>query len=292
MTQTDIIQLIHKHFPDVRWNELAFHDNGWDHAVAILDERLVFRAPRDLPESPPDKLLHEAGFLKHLLKQATIGLPNYLYMAEDHSIGGYEILKGNELSAENFRSLDEDSIESIVHQIAGFLNVLHTTPNTVANNFGLQEGKDYHSRDMFGKTEQLVLPKLNSQESAIVLSRLALLRATLVTSRPVVPVHLDLHDEHILWDGFHKQVSVIDFGDMALGDPAYDFAGFWDLGEAFARKVFDHYTGVQDEGILLRSRVFYNCFSISMMKDSFEGWPITFEYAYKRFISSIQDSER
>ena len=69
--------------------------------------------------------------------------------------------------------------------------------------------------------------------------------------------HGDLWYENILVDATHTRLTgVIDFENLALGDPAQDFATQLHLGRDFAVAVLDHYQaagGILDEG--LRSRM-------------------------------------
>jgi aminoglycoside phosphotransferase (APT) family kinase protein len=58
-------------------------------------------------------------------------------------------------------------------------------------------------------------------------------------------IHNDFAAEHILFDVQTQQVTgVIDWSDMAIGDPIADFAGLFHWGgEPFAEAVLRHYTG-------------------------------------------------
>lgn len=69
-------------------------------------------------------------------------------------------------------------------------------------------------------------------------------------------MHGDLVPEHILLDEKTGQLSgIIDFGDVALGDPAQDFLGFWTYGEDTACRIIDLYcSDSTDPGLLRRSR--------------------------------------
>jgi hypothetical protein len=55
---------IRKEFPDLRWENSRRVKSGWDHEVIILDEKIVFRFPRD--ECLKEKLILEINLLKYL----------------------------------------------------------------------------------------------------------------------------------------------------------------------------------------------------------------------------------
>ena len=67
--------------------------------------------------------------------------------------------------------------------------------------------------------------------------------------------HGDLWYENILVDSDNRLTGVIDFENLALGDPAQDFATQLHLGRDFAVAVLDHYQaagGILDEGLRYR----------------------------------------
>ncbi|CAN5350471.1 N/A [soil metagenome] len=67
--------------------------------------------------------------------------------------------------------------------------------------------------------------------------------------------HGDLWYENILVDSHNRLTGVIDFENLAIGDPAQDFATQIHLGRGFAVAVLDHYQaagGILDEGLRYR----------------------------------------
>jgi aminoglycoside 2''-phosphotransferase len=193
------------------------------------------------------------------------------------------MLKGEEFSPELVSSLTEAEADSAARQLAEFLTLLHRLAAEIAVSYGIADSRDEHSRDMLDKAVKLVSPRLSAEENAYMLWNLSRLEAVLRTSRPIVPIHLDLGYEHILYDRSCNQVNVIDFGDLSLGDPAYDFVGFYDFDDSFLNLVYGYYAGFKDETLLRRAKVYYDCFPISMMKDALDGYPVDFEYAYNLF---------
>ncbi len=73
-------------------------------------------------------------------------------------------------------------------------------------------------------------------------------------STGMVVVHGDLVTDHILVeDGAKHLAGIIDFGDVALGDPALDLAGCWDYGHGPMVRLIGRY-GSADGGLFNRSR--------------------------------------
>jgi aminoglycoside phosphotransferase (APT) family kinase protein len=73
--------------------------------------------------------------------------------------------------------------------------------------------------------------------------------------------HNDLAAEHILCDPIAGTVTgVIDWSDIAIGDPAADFAGMFHWGgEALVARVLAHYDGTVDDTLVVRARFMAAC---------------------------------
>ncbi|MEK9178969.1 MAG: phosphotransferase, partial [Patescibacteria group bacterium] len=71
-------------------------------------------------------------------------------------------------------------------------------------------------------------------------------------------IHADIAPEHIIINPeTHRLSGIIDFGDVEIGDPAYDFAFLGRYGKEFLEKVYETYLPPRDEHFEAR-RQFYN----------------------------------
>ncbi|GAF85175.1 unnamed protein product [marine sediment metagenome] len=77
-------------------------------------------------------------------------------------------------------------------------------------------------------------------------------------------VHNDLWAEHILVDPRSGSVNgIIDWGDVAISDPAVDFAGLYTwYGEKWLKDVLAYYSKTPDTEIISRSRYLATCLAI------------------------------
>ncbi len=276
------LRRIREEFPEVTWTSHRFLTHGWDHAVLILDEALVFRAPKT--EAYRRALANEARLLRHLRPRVEVGIPDYVYESADGSFAGYPLLAGRELDVATFGRLSEAEREQIAEQLATFLTAVHETPRPVAREFGVSEQdprKDYE--DLRCDTEALVLPRLAPREVQVVGAFLAELAADLQSTPPTCLVHGDLSGAHILWDAENQQVNVIDFSDRSIGDPALDFDGLMGYGRDFAGRVLERYRGSKDDGLLRRAHVYFRRGALETMADALQGYPCTFEEGYAEF---------
>ncbi|MCY3843384.1 MAG: aminoglycoside phosphotransferase family protein [Acidobacteria bacterium] len=276
------LRRIREEFPDVAWTSHRYLTHGWDHAVLILDEALVFRAPKT--EAYRDALANEARLLRHLRPRVDVGIPDYVYESADGSFAGYPLLTGRELDVATFRGLSETERERIAEQLATFLTAVHETPKSVARKCGVSEQdprKDYE--DLRRDTEKLVLPRLAPHEVRVARAFLAELAAELRSTPPTCLVHGDLTGAHILWDAENQQVNIIDFSDRSIGDPALDFDGLMGYGHDFAGRVLERYRGRKDDGLLRRAHLYFRRGSLETMADALQGYPCTFEEGYAEF---------
>ena len=282
MEEGRFLRRIREEFPDLTWTSHRYLTHGWDHAVLILDEALVFRAPRAQPYR--DALANEARLLRRLRPRIDVGIPDYVYESTDGSFAGYPLLAGRELDVATFGRLSDTERERIAEQLATFLTAVHETPTSVARECGVSEQdpqKDHE--DLVRDVETLVLPRLAPREIRIVVEFLAELAAEPQSMPPTCLVHGDLDGAHILWGAESRQVSIIDFSDRSIGDPALDFDGLMGYGRDFAGRVLERYRGRKDDGLLRRAHLYFRRGSLETMADALQGYPCTFEEGYAKF---------
>ena len=219
------LRRIKEEFPEITWNTYRHLTHGWDHAVLILDEALVFRAPTD-PASPSE-LGNEAGLLRHLERRLDVGIPRYVHLAADGSFGGYRLLPG--------RELDIDTLSGTLRGGKGKGNrAARGVPDLAARDAEVRRPRARGARERPGGGPRR--PRSRHREARVTASGPVGTRgrpgrcspswpAELKRHRPTALLHGDLSGEHILWDAEKRRINIIDFSDRMLGNPALDFAG-------------------------------------------------------------------
>ena len=284
MEEGPFLRRIQAEFPDLRWRSHRYLTHGWDHAVLILDEALVFRAPKT--QAYRDALANEARLLRHLQPRVAVGIPDYTHRSADGSFAGYPLLAGRELDVATFRALSDDQRGRIAVQLATFLTAVHATPKPIARELGVSEPDPQKDCDDLRRdTEAFVLPRLEPHEARVVRAFLSEMAAESRSVHPTTLVHGDLSGEHVLWDAEHQQVNIIDFSDRSIGDPALDFAGLHAYGREFIERVLERYHGPKDEGTLRRARRYFRRGALETMADSLQGYPCTFEEGHAEFVA-------
>ena len=206
MEEGPFLRRIQTEFPDLQWTSHRYLTHGWDHAVLILDEALVFRAPK--AKAYRDALADEARLLRYLQPRVEVAIPDYVHQSADGSFAGYPILLGWELDATTFGRLSADERGRIADQLAAFLTALHETPKSVARECGVSEQDPQQDHeDLVRDVEALVLPRLAPHEAHVVRTFLTELATELAPACRTALVHGDLSGEHILWYAEKQRVS-------------------------------------------------------------------------------------
>jgi len=250
--------------------------------VVILDEKIVFRTPKDARYRY--ELKNEIGLLTYLKKKADIGIPEYKYIARDQTLAGYDIVPGKELTTARFRGLSKREKSNVSRQLARFITALHATPKSVLikNHVRADDFQKRHTTYV-QDIKRLVYPRLRKKEIKAITLLLDELKIELDRKFPRTLVHRDLSDIHILWDKRNKQINIIDFSDRLYGDPAVDFTGLLNYGTKFVRQVYRLYQGPKDDNLLARAKLYYKRMPLLLMMAALRGDPCTFKQGYNLF---------
>ena len=277
-----LLQKIKQEFPKLKWEDYELVTTGWDFDVVILDKKTVFRFPKE--KDSVNDLKKEITLLKYLNSRLSVNIPNYCYVASDTTFAGYNYLDGKELTISRYKELDLHQKELLRKKTADFLSSLHNTPIAILKKYKTRVGKPEKFLEwLIRDTEKYVFPKLNKKEIKYINEHFGALRNSLNDKYSPVLVHGDLTEGHILWDNKTKKLSVIDFSDHHIGDPAVDFSALLEFGEKFVDNVYNLYLGPKDENLLYRARLNYKTLPLTVMKGALCGSPVGFEEAYIMF---------
>lgn len=214
-------------FPDFHLNTIDFLKAGWDSAAFLINGDTIFRFPKRAEVA--EKLRGEIEVLKSLSSRTPIAIPNHCYIGDSNPdfpylFVGYTLLVGKS-QTERRVSLQSDERKRLVK----FLNILHSLPinsfQYVSQDDPLQSSAWRDEREKFEERLSSVAeinPNLEKK-----LRRYFETFNWAVIDEPFVPaiIHNDLLPEHILLGGDDRISAVIDWGDIAIGDPAVDYAG-------------------------------------------------------------------
>lgn len=237
VTASMVHRLLAAQFP--HWADLpltAVSSAGTDHALYRLGHEFVIRLPR-VP-SAAEQGLKEYRWLPVFAPHLPLALPVPLALGQPDAQFPYHWTICRWLEGENV-SLDQhgDSIE-IAQSLAQFVKALHQLdasdgPIPGAHNFG--RGVPLAQRDETTRHSIASLKDLMDTDAALAAWEHALSAAPW-QGNPVW-IHGDLQAGNLL---VHQErlSAVIDFGGMAVGDPACDMQVAWNLFTRKSREAF------------------------------------------------------
>jgi aminoglycoside 2''-phosphotransferase len=241
--------LIATAFPRLALDSVEPLEPGWDSIVFEIDRTWIFRFPTT--PAVAASLRREIVMLPEIARRTSTRVPVFQFVGTPtfgfpFHFAGYRKLPGVPIP-EVFGGLSGNARRLVCQQIGSFLGDLHSIPVEIGAGRGL-EGFDpvrwvaerMSLIDSISADLELHLGSTGSEAYVALVEALA--GQIDWNSVPAAVVHGDLGMEHVLIDPSNEhQVSIIDFGDVRLGDAALDFAGIPDelLGGVLDRYEFN-----------------------------------------------------
>ncbi|WP_176470172.1 phosphotransferase family protein [Terribacillus saccharophilus] len=218
-------------------------DSGWDHDVYVLNGHWILR----LPKKDVTINREEEKLLKNLQTKTNIALPAFTICTtpEGREAMLYPYIPGQPISA----SMSDLFLENAAIQLGTFLSKLHKLDPT---SYRLPK-RDRSYYDLLLEKIRLFYPDLSASVIHHTESVFAKLHPVFTTV-----VHGDLRPAHILWEESSRQVGIIDFSDMHVGDPAIDFVGIRQINTDFLKQVLFNYDSADKEAICQRADLLTN----------------------------------
>jgi len=143
--------------------------------------------------------------------------------------------------------------------LGSFLTTVHSFPIEKAKHLGIQQIDSFDSwQKRLIKIKKEVFPHIdeNKQQWIITLFNNFLKTIAKVPIKSVL-THSDIMPEHIIVDTkIHTLSGIIDFGDILIADPAYDFTFLARYGQDFLNECYKNY-GLQIDDMFKKRRQFY-----------------------------------
>lgn len=255
-----LIAKIRSEFPEAEFKKAVLVTKGWDHSVLVLDDRFIFRFAKEKPNKKT--FSREVQFLREFSKISNLRVPNYFFLSKDKTFGGYEMIKGRELSRRIYKNLSANKRFQLIEGLAKFLSILHRIPVNKAQHYGFTR---YQTWDQTLKGKQKwfarefvpkVSPKLTPTQNDFIRSFVNTFYKSQYSVRPVLG-HFDLSHDHVIMKRDGTISGIIDFGDLSISDPAREFNGFVDFDENLPKLIYKYYKGPKDPNFLKRCKGHY-----------------------------------
>ena len=252
--------LVGGQFPDISLDGLVPFAAGWDNALWVTGEGITFRFPRRAIAVAGVK--REIAILPLLAPRLPLPIPVPAWLGRPADgypwpFFGARLLPGTEIAEAQLGTAREGFAVSL----AGFLRALHDPGLVPALGAGL--ARDPMGRAAMTHRVPRTRERLDSLASlglwAAPPEKMRLLdeAETLPPSAAKALVHGDLHVRHVLVGRDGLPTAVIDWGDLAVADPAVDLSLYWSQLDPPARAAFRAAYGAEHlpPARLLRSRV-------------------------------------
>jgi aminoglycoside 2''-phosphotransferase len=249
-------RLIQSHCPSLALDSLLPAGEGDFCEAYLVNRTWIFRFAKHAEAR--ESLRREACLLPTLAFHLDLRIPSPQFVCVDHGPGfvGHPILPGHALTRARYLSLAEEQRNRCALQVAGFLIQMQSLDLSAARACGVP-AIDYRAtyaalldrmrKDLFGlldpadrgHVERTVQEYLQSDDPS--------------SFQPCL-LHGDLSPDHLLYDDQAAAITgVIDFGDMAIGDPAWDLVFIYeDYGLDFLVRLLNSYPSEDREALLRR----------------------------------------
>ena len=238
-----------EHWPELHVDTFVPLEGGWDCFTYLVNGDWVFQFPR-LPEADAG-LTKQITVLPELAREVSSAVPLPVYATTDPVCIGYRRIVGRPMSA---------NIEGIWPERLGrFLYDLHLTPPEFVGMRAISA--ETVRAGLRVEVETLgahVLPSLDADER----TRAERTISTFLDDddnfrfAPCL-THGDIGPEHVLVTDAGDLAGVIDWGDIEVGDPAFDLAWTLHAWPEVGARVLGAYGGLPDDRFLVRTRFAY-----------------------------------
>jgi len=216
--------LIGTQFPDVDLTSLTHEGCGWDNFVWRCDD-IVFRFPHQTEAM--ELIEHEWRVLPHIAELLDIPIPEPLFRGSPTSaypfvFVGYRWIPGK-LPSGLYLTAEERCRAAV--PLARFARALHNIPVAQALEWGAPNNLERGDMEIRLEYAQKRVRQLTDTPYAT-LAEQALKAMTPhpaeLAESELRFTHGDVHASQMLFDSQHDLVGVIDWGNVGIGDPAYD----------------------------------------------------------------------
>jgi aminoglycoside 2''-phosphotransferase len=252
-----------KRHPELSGESYRVLSSSLQNMILIVGERLIFRFPLT---SDLTSMRLEQRILPKLAKHVPLPIPQFQYVSgrkDKICYVVYPMIPGEPLEAEHLQRMGDRQRLAAAKQIAEFLTALHTFDGSSFTRVDSRELQTEWRKNWSGYYRALelhVFPKIGRKERLWIMTVFYkfLYPSEHFRFQPCL-LHGDFKNDHIFCDpATGKLTGVIDFGNMRMGDPAYDFHDLcFTFGEPFMREVASFYRGPLDRTFLQRVTGFY-----------------------------------
>ena len=247
LSALDALAIIRRDYPDFEARTARWLENGWDNRVLDVDDRFIFRFPReaDFPTEIEQRVL---ALIRDKVAPA---IPEPRYFGSEPVYMGYRKIHGDHWNEEAYLRHDHATRDRLARDIAEFLWAVHCAvkpAELVAAGLRREDWRARFAREL-EVLDTLSFPGLSefAREAHADYSRWE------GRERELALLFNDLHDENMLLDARLRLTGVIDFGDVAFGDVHWEFRYLFWLTEDLLERTLKAYAAVSGRELDVRA---------------------------------------
>lgn len=251
-------------FPAHHFKRVRFMGEGMDSRAYLVDEMYVFRFPKR--EEVARNLAKEVALLPHL-QHLPLRVPDFRFTGQNPVNGlpfaGYSLLQGVEWQEAHFLAQTPEAQTATLQLLGGFLAELHQFDVDTALRLGVEIVNSFQDyQETYQDLQTALFPRLSLPLRTQIDRRFT----AFLTNAPNFQytnslIHDDFSSDHILCDpATGLPQSVLDFGDVAVGDPDLDLKYLYaEMGPSFIERLLaeGHYQTSTDPTVLLEKLSFF-----------------------------------
>jgi aminoglycoside phosphotransferase (APT) family kinase protein len=258
--------LLDEQHPDLAAAPIVAVGEGWDNALFRVGADLVARMPRRAAAAA--LIAHEQRWLPDLAPKLPLPVPLPVRIGRPSQLFPWAWSIASWLEGETAQRVPPRNLDAAARTLGGFLASLHQ-PAPADAPFSPWRSVPLAERDAAFRTHLQAVGAL--VDAAGVWRAWESVLSTPVWPGPPTWIHGDLHPENLLVaDG--RISGVIDFGDLAAGDPATDLSVAWMLLPPASRSLFRaaalQHSAVADVHLWARARGWALALALSYLAHS------------------------
>lgn len=284
-------EIIVAQFPDLEVEHVAYLGQGFDSVAFLINQKLVFRFPQE--DDVADCLQIEMALLPQLAPSLTLSIPQFTFNGRRPDNGwpfvGYPMIVGPSLKQVNWAKLPQIVQREVAQAIAQFLLEMQRFPLAAAQACGVKT-QDFQQSyaDLWQEMGEQLRPYLTVSEWEL-LGRLFdnyLGDGENFTHEPCL-LHADIWSDHIICDANSFSVKgIIDFGDVVIGDPAYELAFLWgEYGSELVEQILEFMEMHPTERLWAKLKLFWIA---NMAEDALYGLELEDEGLFERSFGDMR----
>lgn len=229
-------KLIHEQFPE--WASLPVHEvknSGWDNRTFHLGEHMLIRIPRDEEHAPP--ILKEYQWLPKLAQSLPIQVPTLIALGQPTNDCPWHWSINHWITGKPLTKEGIENLSSFAKELGLFLKAFQSIDASGAPIAGPHNFYRGGSLKAYDHEMQLAIPKIENPRDKEIATQLWQDALSSEWQKAPVWVHGDFAIGNILIENGRLK-AIIDFGQLAIGDPACDLVIAWNFFSNESREVF------------------------------------------------------